>query len=58
MKHLIFCRSTNVSREEELLEKLKELAKESKNKGFNTQKFTELLKEYTNGSKNFYNKHF
>ena len=34
-------------RENELLEKLKELGKESKNKGFDPQKFSNLLKEYS-----------
>ena len=41
--------SSSDSREEELLEKLKELASDSKNNGFDTEKFTELLKEYTKG---------
>ena len=42
------------SREQELLEKLKHLTEESEKKGFDPQKFTELLKEFSN-SKNVSN---
>ena len=38
------------SRENELLEKLKVLGKESRNKGFDPQKFSNLLKEYSSAS--------
>ena len=54
--HIFFLlRSTNFnstvsdSRENDLLEKLKQLSKDSKTNGFDTRRFTELLKEYTEG---------
>ena len=38
----------DLSKDSELMEKLKELARNSKNdNNFDTQKFTDLLKEYT-----------
>ena len=40
------------SREDELLEKLKKLTEDSEKRGFDPQKFTELLKEYTEESSN------
>ena len=55
---IFHCRSTNInstgsdSRENDLLEKLKQLSKDSKTSGFDTQRFTELLKEYTEGKIN------
>ena len=36
-------------RENELLEKLKKLGRESKNNGFDPEKFSNLLKEYSMG---------
>ena len=42
----------DLSKDSELMEKLKELARNSKNdNSFDTQKFTDLLKEYTGNKK-------